>query len=562
MKKMRVYELAKKLKMPTRDLVDLVSKIGIEAKSPLGSLSSQEVRKIEDKLVAKKRKRVPRKKGGVTRDPVVTFLGHVDHGKTSLLDAARKTRVAEQEVGGITQSIGASEVTFKNKRIVFIDTPGHEAFTAMRAHGARVTDIAVLVVAGDDGVMPQTIEAIDHARAAKVPIVVAINKIDLDGADSDRVKQHLAKLGLSCEEWGGETICVEVSAVTGEGLDHLLEMILLEAEMLELRESPEGDFQGVVIEGEMDRKKGPCSTLLVRKGILKIGDVLVGDHIYGKVRAMTNWKGERLQEAGLSTPVKVLGLSDVGRPGGIFRKVREEKEARRLAQQVLEEKRKRNLWKRERVTLETLYQEKEEEIKTLNVIIKTDTQGSLEALGDFLKSLDSEEVRINITHGGVGEINKSDILLASASNGITIGFNVEITGENRNLAKEENVEVRQYKVIYEIMDDIKKAQEALVEPKYEEVIIAKAEVRDTFRIPKSGVIAGSYITEGKVLRGSKARILRGDEILGEGTISSLRRFERDVSEVSVGLECGINIEGFNNIEKGDVIHIYEARKVS
>ncbi len=561
MEKMRVYQLAKKLKMSTRDLADLVSKIGIEAKSPLANLSSQEVRKIEERLVAKRKQR-PSKRREVPRDPVVTFLGHVDHGKTSLLDAVRKTRVAEQEVGGITQSIGASEVTFQNKRIVFIDTPGHEAFTAMRAHGARVTDIAVLVVAGDDGVMPQTVEAIDHARAAKVPIVVAINKIDLDGADSDRVKQQLAKLDLSCEEWGGETVCVEVSAVTGEGLDHLLEMILLEAEMLELGENPEGDFQGVVIEGEMDRQKGPCCTLLVREGILRIGDMLVGDHIYGKVKAMTNWKGERLKEAGLSTPVKVLGLSDVGRPGDIFRKVRGEKEARRLAQQALEEKRKKNLWKREQVTLETLYQEKEEETKTLNVIIKTDTQGSLEALGDVLKNLDSEKVRITITHGGIGEINKSDILLASASNGIVIGFNVEITGENRNLAGEENVEVRQYRVIYEIMDDIKKAQEALVEPKYEEVIIGKAEVRDTFRIPRIGVIAGSYVTEGKVVRGSKARILRGDEILGEGTISSLRRFERDVSEVSVGLECGVNIEGFNDIEKGDAIHIYEARKAS
>ncbi|MEE9191282.1 MAG: translation initiation factor IF-2 [Candidatus Aerophobetes bacterium] len=561
MEKMRVYQLAKKLKMSTKDLADLVSKIGIEVKGPLGSLSSQEVRKIEQKLVAK-RKRAPRKRKKVSRDPVVTFLGHVDHGKTSLLDAVRKTRVAEREVGGITQSIGASEAMFQNKRIIFIDTPGHEAFTAMRAHGARVTDIAVLVVAGDDGVMPQTIEAIDHARAAKVPIVVAINKIDLDGADSDRVKQQLAKLGVSCEEWGGETICVEVSAVTGEGLDHFLEMILLEAEMLELGENPEGDFQGVVIEGEMDRQKGPCCTLLVREGTLRIGDMLVGDHICGKVKAMTNWKGERLKEAGLSTPVKVLGLSDVGRPGGIFRKVKDEKEARRLAQQALEEKRKKNLWKREQVTLETLYQEKEEETKTLNVIIKTDTQGSLEALGDVLKNLGSENVGINITHGGIGEINKSDILLASASNGIVIGFNAEITGENRNLASEENVEVRQYRVIYEIMDDIKKAQEALVEPKYEEVIIGKAEVRDTFRIPKSGVIAGSYVTEGKVVRGSKARVLRGDEILGEGTISSLRRFERDVSEVSAGLECGVNIEGLNEIEKGDAIHIYEERKVS
>ncbi|TET27788.1 translation initiation factor IF-2 [Candidatus Aerophobetes bacterium] len=559
MEKMRVYQLARKLKMPTKDLLSLISEMGIEVKGSLGSLSPQEVSKIEEKI-ATRRKPTPREGKEVIRDPVVTFLGHVDHGKTSLLDGIRKTHVAKREVGGITQSIGASEVIFQNKRIVFIDTPGHEAFTAMRAHGARVTDIVVLVVAADDGVMPQTIEAIDHARAAKVPIVVAINKIDLGSADSDQVKRQLGRFDLSCEEWGGETICVEVSALTGEGLDHLLEMILLEAEMLELLGNPEGDFQGVLIEGEMDKQKGAGSTLLVREGILRIGDILIGDHVYGKVKAMINWKGGRLKEAGLSTPVKVLGLSDVGHPGGIFKKARDEKEARRLAEQALEEERKKNLWKRKEVTLETLYQEKKEEKKTLNLIIKTDTQGSLQALGDVLKNLENENVRINITHGGIGEINKSDVLLASASKGIVISFNVGISGESRNLAKEENVEVRQYEVIYEIIDDIKKAQEALVEPKYEEVIIGKAEVRDTFRITRVGVIAGSYVTEGKVVRGSKARVFRGSEMLGEGTISSLKRFERDVSEVSVGLECGVNIEGFNEVEKGDIIHIYEARK--
>jgi len=559
MEKMRVYQLARKLKMPTKDLLSLISEMGIEAKASLSSLSPQEVRKIEEKT-ATRRKPTPRKGKEVIRDPVVTFLGHVDHGKTSLLDAIRKTHVAKREVGGITQSIGASEVIFQNKRIVFIDTPGHEAFTAMRAHGARVTDIVVLVVAADDGVMPQTIEAIDHARAAKVPIVVAINKIDLGSADSDQVKRQLGRFDLSCEEWGGETICVEVSALTGEGLDHLLEMILLEAEMLELPGNPEGDFQGVLIEGEMDKQKGAGSTLLVREGILRIGDILIGDHVYGKVKAMINWKGGRLKEAGLSTPVKVLGMSNLGRPGGIFKKARDEKEARRLAEQALEEERKKNLWKRKEVTLETLYQEKKEEKKTLNLIIKTDTQGSLQALGDVLKNLENENVRINVTHGGIGEINKSDVLLASASKGIVISFNVGIGEESRNLAKEENVEVRQYEIIYEIIDDIKKAQEGLVEPKYEEVIIGKAEVRNTFRITKVGMIAGSYVTEGKVVRGSKARVFRGSEMLGEGTISSLKRFERDVSEVSVGLECGVNIEGFNEVEKGDIIHIYEKRK--
>ncbi len=558
---MRVYQLAKKLKMPTKDLLSLISGMGIKVKASLGNLSPQEVRKIEEKT-AIRRKSTPRKGKEVIRDPVVTFLGHVDHGKTSLLDAIRKTHVAKREVGGITQSIGASEVIFKNKRIVFIDTPGHEAFTAMRAHGARVTDIVVLVVAADDGVMPQTIEAIDHARAAKVPIVVAINKIDLGGANSDRVKRQLGRFDLSCEEWGGETICVEVSALTGEGLDHLLEMILLEAEMLELPGNPESDFQGVLIEGEMDKRKGAGSTLLVREGILRIGDILIGDHVYGKVKAMVNWKGGRLKEAGLSTPVKVLGMSDLGRPGSIFKKARNEKEARRLTEQALEEERKKNLWKRKEVTLETIYQEKEEEKKALNLIIKTDTQGFLQALGDALKNLEDENVRINITHEGIGEINKSDVLLASASKGIIISFNVGISEESRNLAKEENVEVRQYEIIYEIIDDIKKAQEALVEPKYEEVIIGKAEVRNTFRITRVGVIAGSYVTEGKVVRGSKARVFRGSEILGEGTISSLKRFERDISEVSVGLECGVNIEGFNEIEKGDIIHIYEDRKTN
>ena len=555
---MRIYQLARKLNLSNQELLKVLSQLKIKGKTSVSGLSAQEIKRVEGKLV--KKKPSPKEKGLIPRTPVVTLLGHVDHGKTSLLDAVRKTNVAGGEVGGITQKIGASEVECKGKKIVFIDTPGHEAFTNMRAHGTQVTDIAVLVVAGDDGVMPQTIEAINHARAAKVPIMVAINKIDKAETKSERVRKQLSKYDLVPEKWGGETIFVEVSALKGQGLDEFLEMILLEAEMLELKAEPEGDFQGVVIEGELDRQRGPCVTLLVQKGTLEIGDILVGGSTYGRVRTLINWKGETVKKAGPSMPVRVLGLSDVSMPGDTFRKVKNEKEARQTAESIKEKEREKGLIKRDIFTLESLSQPEEEQ-KTMNIIVKVDTQGSLRAISDTIKNLESEEVKIDILHAGVGEVQKSDILLASASQAIIINFNTVASSANRDLAKEEGVNIRNYQVIYGMIDDIKKMREGLIEPRYEEKEVGEAQVREVFSIPKAGKIAGSYVSEGKMTRGSKVKILRGEEVIGEGVIGSLKRFNRNASEVLTGLECGINIDGFSNIEKGDLIKAYESIRV-
>ncbi len=555
---MRIYQLARKLNLSNQELLKVLSQLKIKGKTSVSGLSAQEIKRVEGKLA--KKKPSPEEKELIPRIPVVTLLGHVDHGKTSLLDAVRKTNVAGGEVGGITQKIGASEVECKGKKIVFIDTPGHEAFTNMRAHGAQVTDIAVLVVAGDDGVMPQTIEAINHARAAKVPIMVAINKIDKAETKSERVRKQLSKYDLVPEKWGGETIFVEVSALKGQGLDEFLEMILLEAEMLELKAEPEGDFQGVVIEGELDRQRGPCITLLVQKGTLEIGDILVGGSTYGRVRTLINWKGETVKKAGPSMPVRVLGLSDVSMPGDTFRKVKNEKEARQTAESIKEKEREKGLTKRDIFTLESLSQPEEEQ-KTMNIIIKVDTQGSLRAISDTIKNLENEEVKIDILHAGVGEVQKSDILLASASQAIIINFNTVASSANRDLAKEEGVNIRNYQVIYGMIDDIKKMREGLIEPRYEEKEVGEAQVREVFSIPKAGKIAGSYVSEGKMARGSKVKVFRGEEVIGEGVIGSLKRFNRNASEVLTGLECGINIDGFSNIEKGDLIKAYESRRV-
>jgi len=557
---MRVYQLAKKVNLSSAKLLKILSESGIKARSNLSSLTAEEIKKVRKLLVGKKPS--PPEKKLVPRAPIVTFLGHVDHGKTSLLDAVRKTTVAEKEVGGITQRIGASEVEFQGKKIVFIDTPGHEAFTAMRAHGAQITDIAVLVIAADDGIMPQTVEAINHARAAKVPIIVAINKVDKKEADVDRVKKQLTRYELTPEEWGGETICVEVSALTRKGLDDLLEMILLEAEILELMTDPDADLQAVVIEGEMDRQMGPMSTLLVQQGTLRVGDILVGRSIYGKARALINWKGERLREAEVSTPVRVLGLSDVGNPGDVFKRVTNEREARQLAENFKEKEREKSLRKRNLLTLENLYPEMEKgEKRILNIILKAEAQGSLKAVSDALKKLQDDEVGVNIIHEGVGDVNRSDVLLSSASRGTIIGFNVGASSENLALARNENVNVREYKIIYEVIDDANKILKGLIKPKYEEVVIGRAEVRNIFKIPRVGIVAGSYITEGKVLRGSRMKVLRSEEIVGEGTIKSLKRFDRDVKEISSGLECGISIDGVKEIKKGDLLEVYETRRV-
>ena len=553
---MRVYQLARKLNLSGRQLLKVIAESGLPNKTTLSSLTDQEAKDIK-RLVAEKIIPPPKGKKLVLRDPVVAVLGHVDHGKTSLLDIIRHTQKAKKEVGGITQCIGASEVYFQNKRIVFIDTPGHEVFTAMRAHGARVTDIVVLVVAADDGVMPQTVEAINHARAAKVPIVVAINKIDREEANIDRVKTQLTNYDLTCEDWGGETICVPVSAVTGEGVNELLDMIILEAEMLELSGDPEGEFQAVIIESTLDKQTGPSSTLLIQQGTLRISDTLVGEDIFGRVKSLVSWERKRLKKAEPSTPVIVLGLSGVGSPGQILRRVNNEKKARQMAMQSAVGKRIRSLRKRETVSLDTLYEVVKEKEKSLNMILKADTQGSLGALQDTVKNLSKDKAKIYVIHGGVGEVNKSDILLASASQAVIISFNVQTSSEVTALARGENVEIRSYQIIYNLMDDIEKAIQGLLTPKIEEVIVGKAQVKQLFKVPRVGVIVGCLITEGKVIRGAKVRILREDQVVGEGNIASLKRFNRDGNEVQNGFECGINLQNFNKMVVGDIIVVYQ-----
>jgi len=559
---LRVYELARKLKIPTKKLLQVLSEWGIEGKTNLSSLTSQEAQEIEE-LLKEKIQEEPSEpeKTLPPRDPIVTVLGHVDHGKTTLLDAIRNTQVAQSEAGGITQRIGASEIYFQGRRIVFIDTPGHEAFTAMRAQGAKVTDIAVLVVAADDGVMPQTEEAINHARAANVPIIVAINKIDKENANPERVKRQLTRYNLTPEEWGGETICVEVSALKKKGIDELLEMILLQAEIMELSADPEGKLQAVVIESEVDRQKGPCSTLIVKEGTLSVGDVIVGGEVYGKVRALINWKGKRIKEAGPSTPVQVLGLSDVALPGQIFTRVENERIARKMAEEAKEKARKQSLRSREKITLESIFSPSQKETKTLHVVLRPDTQGTLRAISDVLASIGEEEVKLEVVSQGVGEVRKSDVLLASSSEAIVLAFNSEVTPEVEALASQEGVEIRQYQVIYDIIEDIKRAVKGMLEPVYLEEVAGRAEVREIFNIPRVGIVAGCYVMEGKVIRGARVKILRGEEVVGEGTVVSLKRFEKDVNEIPVGLECGVKIEGSDNIQKGDIIEVYQQKRI-
>jgi len=555
----RIYELAKELKISSKRLVEILSQLGIEGKSTLSSVSSKEGQAVRE-FLAERGPEAAATKLRIPCDPIVTFLGHVDHGKTSLLDAIRHTQVAEGEVGGITQRIGASEICIKDKRIVFIDTPGHEAFTAMRARGTQVTDIAVLVIAADDGIMPQTREAIEHARAAQVPIIVAINKIDKDNADPERVKRQLAEQDLAPEDWGGETICLEVSAVRKEGIEELLEMLLLQAEVMELSADPAAPLRAVVVESEIDRQKGPFSTLIVKEGTLRVGDVLVGEQVYGRVRALINWMGKRLQEAGPCTPVQVLGLSEVSVPGQVFVVAASEKDARRMAQQEREQAREQGLRKREKVTLETILSRPEDETRFLSLILRADSQGVLHALADVLASMKEENVEVEIVSQGVGEVKKSDILLASSSDALILTFNVPVTGDIQALAIQEEVEVRQYQVIYEMLEDIEAALRGMLEPTYEEELIGRVEIRDVFRIPRAGVIAGCYVSEGKVIRDALAEVTRSGEPVTKVSITSLKRFDRDVKEVAAGLECGIKLQGFDEFRKDDVIRVYQQRR--
>jgi translation initiation factor IF-2 len=496
------------------------------------------------------------------RAPVVTVMGHVDHGKTSLLDTIRSSRVTAQEAGGITQHIGAYSVPVKGRRVVFLDTPGHEAFTAMRARGAQVTDIAVLVVAADDGVMPQTIEALNHARAAGVPIVVAINKIDKPDADPNRVMQQLAEHGLVPEEWGGDTVMVPVSARTGQGVDQLLEMLLLVADLRELRANPDKPARGVIIEARLDRGRGPVATLLVQEGTLHVGDNYVVGSVFGRVRALLDDKGKPVKKAGPSTPVEVLGLPAVPEAGDVFIAVQDEKKGRLLAEQRAEQAHRRGLSGESRSTLQDLFQKIEAgEAQELRIVLKADVHGSLEALHQALERLSTDAVKVRVLHEGVGAISESDVSLAAASSALVVGFNVRPDPQGRKAAEERHVDVRTYRVIYEVIEDIEAALKGMTAPEIKEVVLGHAQVREVFRIPKAGVVAGSYVTDGKVTRQGRVRVVRDGTIIYDGRVQSLRRFKDDVREVGQGLECGIAIERFQDIKEGDVLEVYTLEEV-
>ncbi len=491
------------------------------------------------------------------RAPVVTVMGHVDHGKTSLLDAIRSTKVTDGEAGGITQHIGASEVVHNGEKIVFLDTPGHEAFTTLRARGAKVTDIAILVVAADDGVMPQTIEAIDHARAAGVPIIVAINKIDKVNANPDRVKQELSERGILIEEWGGDVISVPVSALKREGIDQLLEMVLLVAEMQELKANPERPAVGTIIEAKVDKGRGIVTSVLVEKGQMKVGDSVIAGTTYGRVRAMLNHIGKPIEHVGPASAVEIMGLNEVPQAGDKLYVVSDDRLARTIAEKRASERRVSNLSETKHISLEDLFaQIQMGEVQDLNIIIKADVHGSVEALRGSLLKLSNEEVQVKIIHASVGTVTESDILLASASNAIIIGFNVRPSTAVKNMAEREAVELKTYRIIYNAIDDIEKAMTGMLAPEYKEVVLGHIEVRETFKVPNVGIIAGGYVKEGKVVRNAQVRLAREGIIIHEGKISSLRRFKDDVKEVATGYECGIGIENYNDIKEGDIIEAF------
>ena len=497
------------------------------------------------------------------RAPIVTFMGHVDHGKTSLLDMIRKTKVADKEAGGITQHIGAYEVSLSKGNVTFLDTPGHAAFTAMRARGANVTDVVVLVVAADDGIMPQTIEAIDHARAANVPIVVAINKIDKQNISMDKIKKQLAQHDLAPEDWGGKTITVGVSAKTGQGIDELLEMLLLEAELLELKANPERDASGVVAEAELSKGKGPVATVLVSKGTLRIGDTVVAGVNYGNIKAMLDDSGRRVREAGPAKPVEILGLSGVPLAGERFYVVSDEKKARNIVTvRRMEEEKKKLEARAGKISLEDLYNKiKEGEIKELKIILKADVRGSLEAIKDSLEKLSTEEVKLSVIHGQVGNINESDIMLSSASNAVVLGFHVSITPEAKALSKREGVDVRIYNIIYEAVGDVEAAMEGMLEPIVEETFLGRAEVRQVFKVSRVGIVAGCFIAKGTIPRNAMAKLIRNKEDIFKGKITSLKHVKDDIKEAREGFECGISLS-FNDIKKGDIIEAIEIKKVA
>jgi translation initiation factor IF-2 len=498
----------------------------------------------------------------IERPSVVTIMGHVDHGKTTLLDSIRNTKVTEGEAGGITQHIGAYQVVENGKKITFLDTPGHAAFTTMRARGAKITDITILVVAADDGVMPQTVEAINHAKAAEVPIIVAVNKMDKEAANADRVMQELTEHGLVSEAWGGETIFVPLSAKTGEGIDNLLEMILLVGEVEEYKANPNRNAVGTVIEAQLDKGRGSVATLLVQNGTLKIGDPIVVGNTFGRVRAMVNDKGRRVKEAGPSTPVEITGLSDVPQAGDRFVVFDDEKTARQVGEVRAQQALVASRGEKSRVSLDNLFEQlKQGEMKDLNVIIKADVQGSAEAVAASLQKLDVQGVNIKIIHSGAGAINESDISLAAASNAIVIGFNVRPDANAKRAAEAEKVEVRLHRIIYKVIEEIEAAMKGMLDPEFEEKIIGQAEVRQTFKVSKIGTIAGSYVIDGKITRDSGIRLIRDGVVIFEGQIDDLKRFKDDAKEVAQGYECGITIKNFNDVKEGDIIEAYVMEEI-
>ena len=498
----------------------------------------------------------------ITRAPVVCVMGHVDHGKTSLLDAIRSTNVIEGESGGITQHIGAYKVDINGRSITFLDTPGHEAFTSMRARGAQITDIVILVVAANDGVMPQTVEAINHAKAAEVPIIVAVNKIDLEGANVEKVKQEMTEYGLVPEEWGGDTIFVPISAKKHIGIDNLLEMVLLEADMLELKANPKKQAKGTIIEAKLDKSRGPVATMLIQRGTLDVGDTIVVGSTIGRIRAMTNDKGVNVLKAGPSTPVEIIGLTSVPNVGETFYEVKDEKMAKHLIERRKRQEREKELNATSRVTLDNLFSQMEEgKLKQLNLIVKADVQGSVEAVKQSLEKLSNDEVKVKVIHSNVGGVTESDVTLAKVSNAIIIAFNVRPEPIAKEQAEKEEVEIKTYSVIYNAIEDVEAAMKGMLDPVYKEVIIGNAEVRQTFKVSNVGTIAGCYVTDGKIARNSIVRVIRDNVVLHEGKLISLKRFKDDVKEVAHGYECGVQIEDYNDIKEGDIIEAHITEEV-
>lgn len=635
MARVRVYQLAKKLAVSSKEVIKELEELGVKGKKPMSSLEEAEAELLSESLAEKKGQEEEKKKPSlvveelitvsalakrlnmapnllikkliekgvfaslnqsldeeiiiwlgeeqgyqvkvlsgeeaalaaedieddisslVPRPPVATIMGHVDHGKTTLLDVIRETRVAQGESGGITQHIGAYEVDLPRGKVIFLDTPGHEAFTAMRARGAQVTDVVVLVVAADDGIMPQTIEAIDHSKAAGVPIVIAINKIDKPNARPERIKQQLIEYDLTPEELGGKTICVEVSATEKRGLDELLEVLLLEAEMLEMKANPNRRARGVIIEARLDKGKGPIATVLIKKGTLRVGDNFICGFLGGKVRALFNDKGQKVEAAGPSIPVEVSGFNEVPQAGDVFQVVSDERKVKEIVSKRHLLKREKSLREVKHLTLADLHaQIQEGKIKELPIVIKGDAHGSVEVLSGSLRQLTSDKVKLKIIHAGIGAVNESDIMLASASNAIILGFHVKVNPGALKLAETEKVDIRFYNVIYEAISEVKKALEGLLEPEYKKIILGRAEMRQVFHISKKGAVAGSYVTEGKIVRGCKVTLLREGKSIYEGNTDTLRRFKDDVREVEAGYECGISLTGFNDIREGDIIEAY------